>query len=183
MTLAEKYEITMRIVLVGVVLLYLVVIYRQYQKNKMALSTHQNTVIVSPSKIKFLISWYIYFLMFYIPIAALLWSIKSLEEVSWVYLFLMPIGWLFNAIPAYSYYSLSIYENKFCGAPMLGLFWQRAEVDFSDIDKEKTAQKNFLQKLGIIFFYATSGEKIMTFGLDDLQVSQVLTMKINENVQ
>lgn len=181
MTPAEKYEMTMQIILAGVLLLSVIMIYRQYQKNKAALFA-QNAVTVSPSKTKFLISWYVYLLIFYIPIAILLWSIKSLEEVFWVYVFLMPIGWLFTAIPAYPYYALSIYENKLVGAPMWGFAWQRTEINLNDIDRKRIAHENIFQKLGITFFYSTSGERIITFGLDDLQVSQVLTTKTGGSV-
>jgi hypothetical protein len=173
MTQAEKWNMVTPIILISAIALIVTIYYRQYQKNKAALASHQNAVIVSPSRLKFLFSWFAYFLFFFIPTSLFFWVIESEHQMFWVYLFVMPLGWLINAIPAYPFYTLSIYDNKLEGARLWGLSWQRTEMDFSKIDKEKTLRQNFLQKLGIILFHSINGKKILTFGLDDLQMSQV----------
>lgn len=176
MTQAEEWANITPILLIVTIAIFGVAVYLLYRKNKSALLTHENAVIVAPSKLRFLRSWYIYFLAGLILIPLLLWKINAPGDVFWVSSLLLPILWLFSAISTHPYYPLSIYDNKLAGATVGGLGWKRTEISFSDIDKGRINRHSLLSKLGIVLFHSMNGETILALGLDESQVSQVLAM-------
>ena len=190
MTVQEKYYLIMLTIYLGALVFGTIMTYRRYREYKANLMVHQNAVIVSPSMFKFLLYGFAYELILSFPALLFFWVIEPDHEIFWGILLNIPAVWLWSTIPAHPYYALSVYEGKIEGArvwgPLWGSLWgwggsvpRRIKIDSREIDKEKTLRQHLLHLLGIVIFHSVSGRKILTIGLKDSQISQVLEMRFD----
>ena len=159
------------------VLIWAVMIYTVYRKNKANLEAQNMGVRIKPIISRFLLSWYIYLLFFFVPLLPIVWFIPEIGKQTFIAsLVIMPIMWLFFSIAAYPYYVLVAYEQKLNGATLSGMFWKRTEMNISEIDADNVLRQNLGRKFGIVVFRSKSGTKILSLGLEDVQVMNILEM-------
>jgi hypothetical protein len=102
----------------------------------------------------------------------LLWFVG--KEFPASFLWLCFFSFLFVAPAFYPYYTLARFESKINGATRWGWFGRRTEIAFKDIDVRKTSRQRLGILVGIFVFHSTSGAKILTLGLDELQIADIL---------
>jgi hypothetical protein len=56
------------------------------------------------------------------------------------------------------------------------LFWKRTEMNINDLDADSILRQNLGRKFGIIVFRSTSGKKILSLGLADEQIINLIEM-------
>ena len=161
---------------VGFIVLIVVGNVYFFRKNKSKLTHLKRTIKVRPSKLRFVFTWFVLQICILIPLLIFIWIYPFDQEVKFGFLFLFIILILAVAIPAYSYYTILIFKGKLSGATLWGWKWGREEMAMSEIDKEKTSHRNIGRKLGFLIFYSTSGKKILSLGLDNSQVNQILEL-------
>ncbi len=151
-----------------------------YEKNNVVLESFKDSRKIKPSKFRFVFSWLIYSLYFLIPAILIVWFLKIGSILVFTLLCLLNI--LMFAPGYYPYYSLAIYNGKVNGAALWGWKWKRVEIDLKEIDKEKVLRQYLGRMLGVIILYSTGKGKILTFGLDNAQLLEVLnrqTVSVN----
>lgn len=79
-------------------------------------------------------------------------------------------------IEAYPYYTIILGKSSLSGPTFWNWKWRREEIALSEIDKEKTLNRNFGRKLGFMIFYSLDGKKILSLGLDNSQINQILAL-------
>jgi hypothetical protein len=149
-----------------------------HKKNKTNLNARINSAKIYPYRLKYAFALMIYYLCQFSTFVPILWLLKTLT-FSFVWLF--PLLYLFMLIPAYPYYTLSVDSEKISGATLWGWLWRREEINLSEIHKEKVLRQNFGKLLGITIFYSIHGKKILTLGLDNLQISKILNLVKNSD--
>lgn len=176
---------TILCLILGFLLFYAVMFYFIYRKNKISLEIYKDSVKIRPSSLNFTFSWFAYSMYYFVPsipiLCLILWFInkQSVEEmIKTVGLFalFMPIYLLSLSVPAYPYYVLAIYDEKINGATLLGWRWRRTEINFTDIDKDKILHQSFGRKIGVTVIHSKSEVKILTLGLSDVQLSEILVL-------
>jgi hypothetical protein len=92
-----------------------------------------------------------------------------------IYSFIPPlIMYLLSSFVAYPYYALSKDKDSISGATLWGWRWRKEQISLREISHEKVLRQNIGKKLGIIILYSTHDKKILTLGLSNSQLSQIL---------
>ena len=130
---------------------------------------------MKPAKSRFVLAWFVYKLKFLIPPILILWLFTRDEEFAIAWLIILPILLLslgIVGVAAYPYYTITVLDDRINGPTRWGTFWMRIDMRFDEIDREKTLRQQFGRKLGMTVIHSRSGEKILTLGLDDEQLSR-----------
>jgi hypothetical protein len=153
---------------IGVIVVCVITSYGIYRRNVERLKACADSKIVRPGKVRYVLAFFVYTLISYIPAVLLIWLIE--KESSLVFA-LITLVFLLSFSPAsYPYYTLSVSSEKVNGATMWGWLWKRTEIRLDEIDKEKLSSQWLGKKLGIMVIHSTSGTKILTLGLNDGQL-------------
>lgn len=155
---------------------------RRYKKRKAELDSYANAIKFQPLKLRFVVSALSYGIIPSIPLLLLFWWYMVVQDM-WIGLLGVPFLVLIGGMPsAYPYYTILIHEGKLKGPTLWGWRWRQEEIEISEIDKEKTLRRNIGGKLGILIFYSFDGKKILSLGLDESQIQQILdTADTTEN--
>ncbi|MFT3894143.1 MAG: hypothetical protein QM730_21130 [Anaerolineales bacterium] len=137
------------------------------------MNSSEEDEMIYPNKIRFMFSFFMYCLLFLIPMAAVLsfFTGKALDLGSYIPVFLI---YLFSSYVSYPFYSLTKDQEIISGATVWGNRNHREQIKLSDIDYEKTFRQKLGKILGIYVIYSKQGKKILTLGLNDLQISIIL---------
>ena len=149
-------------------------IYIAYRINLRNLDACKSPHKVKPNKLRFIVGWSVYGFFFYAPLIVILWFVG--KEFPASFLWIAFFGFLFVAPSSYPYYTLARFESKINGATLWGSFGRRTEIAFKDIDVSKTSRQRLGILVGIFVFHSTSGVKILTLGLDELQIADILKL-------
>jgi hypothetical protein len=150
---------------------WLFAVYIIYQRNLRNLKSCKNSRKVTPNKVRFILSWFVYTLMFYLPWILIVWFLG--KEFPGIIALGMLIMNLSMALSAYPYYTIAVYKSKINGATRWGWRWKRVEIMFNEINVSKTLRQPG-NAFGITTLYSTSGVRILTLGLTDQQISNIL---------
>lgn len=152
----------------------IVVEIRRYRKRKAEVDGYINAINIQPTKLRFAFSSFSWGMIISIPWLLMFWIYLNVNDL-WIGLLgLMPLLLISSMPSAYPYYTILIYENKLNGPTLWGWMWKRLDLDLVWLDKEKTLKRNPGWRLGIVIFYTRGGEKMLTLGLDDAQINQIL---------
>jgi hypothetical protein len=178
MTLGQKLNLFFLGGVLLIIVLYIVVTVFLYKRNKSNLKVHANAIKIQPAKMRFVFSWVTYLICLVAPILLVLWifPFSQARRMDLQSLVLLPLLMLLFVVAAYPYYTIITYEGKLNGPTLWGWLWRREEIAISEIDKERTLHRNIGRKLGILIFYSLDGKKILSLGLDDSQVDQILAL-------
>ena len=161
------------IIVVGVAI-NVFIFHRIHVKNTTALDIYSNALKIQPNKGRFFVSWLIFYTATSIPPYLVLWLLSEDKVLVYVLLGIFPIMLASIFYLEYPYYTVLLIDSKMNGASLWGWMWRRSEISLNEIDKEKVLQQNLFRILGITMFKSASGEKILTLGLDDLQIKQII---------
>lgn len=158
----------------GSIIFFVAVNYYIYRRNIKRLNAAKDSQMIRPSKFRFVLSWFAYGFIFYILAVLFLWLYE--KELSYIYMWLMPLMFLITAPAAYPYYIVAASSDKVNGATRWGWLWKRTEIRLDEIDKEKLSRQRFGKKLGVTVIYSTNGTKILTLGLSEQQLSEIVML-------
>ncbi len=144
-----------------------------YIRNKANLNAHIDSVKIFPNKVKFVFSFLIVNLCFFVPSIPLFWLMES-RNPTYFYLWLFPLLFLFMSVPAYPYFTLSTDQKCVTGPTLWGWRWRREAMKFSEINQDKVLHQNLGKFFGITILYSKEGKKILTLGLEYFQISEIL---------
>lgn len=154
----------------------IVVEIRIYRKIKAEVDGYANAIKFQPSKLRFAFSMFSYGIISSIPLLFLFWGYLAVQDL-WIGLLGVPLLLLISGVPlAYPYYTILIHEGKINGPTLWGWKWRRLELNLEWLDREKILKRNPGRKLGITIFFTPSGDRILSLGLDDSQVNQILAL-------
>jgi hypothetical protein len=149
---------------------------RRYRKRKAELDSYANAIKFQPLKLRFVVSALSYGIIPSIPLLLLFWWYMVVQDM-WIGLLGIPFLVLIGGMPsAYPYYTILIHEGKLKGPTLWGWRWRCLELNLEWLDKEKILKQNPGRKLGITIFYSSGGEKILSLGLDNSQINQILAL-------
>jgi hypothetical protein len=163
-------------ILAALIVIVVIIWVNIFRYLKARVSAPSNTGIIRPKKINFLFSWYVYFYCFFIPLLLLFWFIRPEMDLLLFLVIFEHVFWALIIIVAYPYYTLVLEKNELKGPTLWGWLWRHEKIAFVQIDKEKTLKRNFGRKLGFVVFYSLDGRKILSLGLDNSQVNQILAL-------
>jgi hypothetical protein len=155
-----------------ILILCLVEFYFIYRNNKINLGIHKNANYFRPGIIRFIFSWYIYSLWFFIPVSLIILFIGKDSVIE--FLIILFILYLLSAFPVYPYYTVIVDENKLIGPSLWSWRWNHIEINSADVNKVKVFSNNIGKIFGISIIYSKDGNKVLTLGLDNSQISQIL---------
>ncbi len=162
------------LIMVAGITIDVIIIKRTYKKIVSALVVDEKAMKIHPKRIRFIVSYFIFSATTAIPVYLVAWFLPFDKEFFYSMLFLFPILFIFLFFLAYPYYTVIILDSKINGATLWGWMWKRTEISVNEIDREKVLQRNFLRSLGITMFKSADGTKILTLGLDDSQIKQIV---------
>ena len=160
---------------IGSIILIVVVTIRLYQKNKSIVDAQENAVKFSPKKLNFILAYIFYFLSLVIPFLVAVRIIGGTDLFIRILVVEFIVG-CFTSIGAYPYYTIVASKKSINGPTLWGWMWRRLDLDIAWLDKEKILKRNPGRRLGIVIFYTRSGEKMLTLGLDNSQIKQILAL-------
>ena len=154
--------------------------YVIYQRNKLNLNIYKGSRQIRPNKTRYIFSWFIYSLFacltaiaLYVPLAWLIYKRISIE-LMWM----APSVWLamllFLTPSMYPYFTIAIFNNVISGATLWG--GKRTEINLAEIDKNKILRQKIGRIFGVTVIYSTGKVKILSLGLDDIQLSEILEL-------
>ena len=152
----------------------LFVLYIAYRLTLRNLNACKSPQKVKPNKVRFVVAWSVYGFFFYAPLIVILWFVG--KEFPASFLWTMFFSFLLVAPSLYPYYTLARFESKINGATLWGGFGRRTEIAFKDIDISKTSRQRLGILVGVFVFHSTRGVKILTLGLDELQIADILKL-------
>ncbi len=152
----------------------LLLLYYTHKKSSSAFEPYYKMKQVKPNKIRYGIASFVYALPFSVLSVVLISLITKESLLVFVSVLITPLYLLALALAAYPYYIVATYNGKVNGATLSGWRWRRAEVNINEIDKGKTLRQGFGRLFGIIVVRSIRGEKILTVGLDDIQLAEIL---------
>ncbi len=129
-----------------------------------------------PEKARFLFRWYLYFAIFFAPILLTSWFLSKDTEGILIALASGTAIWWLSTTLAYPYYTIIVKENMLNGPTLWGWMWRREEIAVKELDTAKTLNNNIGKKIGVLIFYSMGGKKILSLGLNDAQVRQILDL-------
>lgn len=158
----------------GLMAFWVIANYFIYRRNVKRLNASINSKMVKPGKVRFVFSWFIFGLLGYIPGVLLVWFIEKGFPFTFAGLMFVML-WSF-APAAYPYYTVAITSDKINGATKWGWFWKRTEIRLDEIDKEKLSRQPLGKKLGVVVIHSTKGTKILTLGLSEQQLAEIILL-------
>ncbi len=174
MTLAIMiFSVAILIAVIGAAIIFL---SDRAKSIKVQLNTSVDVRKISPKLINFLFSWYVYMLFFLLPLFIVDWLLMGNADAIVIGLFVGVVLTGLLTIQAYPYYTILLGKESLSGPTFWNWKWRREEIPLGEIDKEKTLQRNIGRKLGIVVFYAFDGKKILSLGLNEIQINQILTL-------
>ena len=158
--------------------------YLNYKKAKKNLDNYTSANKIYPNKFRFAVALLLYVLFLFTLYSPIFWLMETKlmkHEKPLVFLLAIPAFYLLEIIPSYPYYAVSVDNKKISGAPLWGR-WERRreEIELSEINQDKIVQNNFWKFLGITILYSKQGKKILTLGLNDIQLLNILESVRNE---
>ncbi len=158
----------------GSIIFFVALNYFIYQRNVKRLNTATDSQMIKPGKVRFVLSSLAYALIFYILAVLFLWLYE--KEFPYAYAWLMPLLLLFLVPATYPYYVVAVSSDKINGATRWGWLWKRTEIRLDEIDKEKLFQQRLGKKLGVVVIHSTNGAKILTLGLSEQQLMEIIML-------
>ncbi len=110
-----------------------------------------------------------------IPATLILWLITKDDVylvIVWSIVMLLLLGVM--GVIAYPYYTLAVLEDGINGPTRWGWFWKRIDIRFDEIDRERTLGQRLGRKLGMTVIHSRRGKKILTLGLDEQQLEELV---------
>ncbi|PKN95324.1 MAG: hypothetical protein CVU44_01185 [Chloroflexi bacterium HGW-Chloroflexi-6] len=161
-------------IIIGLIAIEIFMLYRIYKKNVAAVEVYKNGITIQPSKSRFIISLSIFYAALEILVLIVLWLLPIDRVVFYVSLCFFPAIVIINFFLAYPYYTVIIHDSKLSGATLWGWMWKRTEINLKEIDKDKALRQNLGRIFGITAIESADGTKILTLGLDNLQIRKIL---------
>ena len=162
----------------GSIIFFVAVMFFIYQRNVKRLNSVTGSQMIKPSKVRFVLSSFAYAFIFYTLAVLFLWFYE--KEFPYAYAWLMPLLILFMTPVAYPYHIVAVSRDKINGATWWGWLWKRTEIRLDEIDKEKLSRQHLGRKFGVIVIHSTKGTKILTLGLSEQQLSEII-MPVNKS--
>jgi hypothetical protein len=162
------------IILVVGVVVDTYIIYRVYKKNTTALEMYKGAKQIRPQKSSFIISWFLFFMAVSIPQVIIIWFLPIDRDFFNFIWFFLPVMALLMYFLAYPYYTVILHEGKIIGATLWGWMWKRTEIDVNELVSDNVLKPSLGRSLKITIFKSASGKKILTLGLNNLQIKQIL---------
>ncbi len=152
----------------------LFLVYYAQKKSNSALAPYYKMKQVKPSKVKYGIASFVYAVPY--SILSIVLALLLTKEIVFAFAsaLITPLYLLTLALATYPYYIVAIYNGKVNGATLSGWKWRRAEININEIDKSKILQPGFGKLFGITVIHSISGAKILTVGLDNMQLAEIL---------
>ena len=154
----------------------IVVEIRRYKKRRAEVNSYVNSIKFQSSKLRYVFSVFFYWVISSIPGLFLFWIILTAQDSPIGLLGLIPLFLIASMPSAYPYYTILIHENKLNGPTFWGWMWRREEIAVKELDTAKTLNNNIGKKIGVLIFYSMGGKKILSLGLNDAQVRQILDL-------
>jgi hypothetical protein len=158
----------------------LLIIYFAYRLNLHNLNACKSPQEFKPNKLRFVVAWSVYSFCLSAPLIVILWFVG--KEFPAAFVLTLFLVFLLIAPSAYPYYTLARFETRINGATLWGWYGRRTEIDFKDIDVSKASRQRLGIVVGVFVFHSTRGIKILTLGLDERQIADILKSS-NEIVQ
>jgi hypothetical protein len=135
---------------------------------------------IRPSIIRYLFAFFAWCCLILAPFILVILLIPNKRtDFSGFWFFLA--FFLFEAVVLYPYHTLSIDGEKISGATLWGWLWRREEIRLSEISRERIMKQNLGRLAGITILYSKQGEKILTLGLSDSQISRIMELSKDKN--
>jgi len=155
----------------------IIVVYIVYRRNVDRLNASMASRTVKPAKSRFVLAWFVFELELIIPATLILWFFTRDEvyTIAWsiiipVLLFLLGI----MSVVAYPYYTIAVLDDRINGPTRWGWLWKRIDIRFDEIDRERTLGQRLGRKLGMTVIHSRYREKILTLGLDEEQLAELV---------